>query len=399
MNLKGTLGSPAYRESTLRWLAGLRDPGQVGYRLWSGGPAHLLPTCFALFLRELFCDLPDPEGEEAAELADWLLAFRNSENGTFDGNLPAERLGPRHDEDYLRLQQSHFALQALRLIGRWKSCSLPFIERWSTWEKLTGYFEALDWRDPWRESNKVMFVLYFYEHEFSRTGERRMMELYHAGLDWLRGNQDPRSGLWGISPGKRIYNAVYGAYHFIFFFMHLGLPVPGAAQILKHTRRLRTSEGFFAHARGGGACEDYDCVDLLIKLGGEDDRERLLATAASVLSARNPDGGYAWARSNTGGLEFLLRNWMPELSLKENAGLLLQRLKDLAGGRDFWTYSGLESLHCSRSASDIWSTWFRNLILAEIDDRFLHSGARWGFRRFPSLGWFDSGSSNDRPTA
>ncbi len=383
-SLRACLADPRFRDESLRWLAGLAD-GSGGYRLWQDAPVHPLSTAFAVFLRELHGDLPLPSSAEADNIIERLLSWRDTNSGLFDINLDREALGPRHDREYIALQQSHFALQALRLLGKPVSV-IQLLHRWENPAKLRDYFTALDWRDPWRESNKVMFALYLLEHEYALTGDERWLHLYHTGLDWLREVQDPETGLWGIKPRCRVYNAIYGAYHFIFFFLASGMPVPRGERLLYWTRKLQTSQGFFAHSRGGGACEDFDCVDLLVKLGDTKDEATLLRCASAVIADRNMDGGFCWARKQ-GGLGFVIRNFKPSLSPGENLRLLRGRLLDLAGKRDTWTYSGLESLRCPTDASDIWSTWFRTLILAEIDERVLHSGTRWQWRSFPSLGW------------
>jgi hypothetical protein len=383
--LRTFLAAPQLRRSTLAWAESLRTP--EGYRLWSGSPPHLLATCFAVFLRELLLDLPAPDSPEAATLADGLLASRSGREGLFDRNLDSGRLGPRHDHAYVAEQQTHFALQALRLLGRLEPAPPALLERWNSRQGLHAAFAGLDWRDPWRESNRVMFALYLLEHELARTGDPVFRERIVDGLDWLRETQDADTGCWGLSPARRLYPAVYGAYHYLFFFLHWEGSMPGATRLLDVTRHLQTTEGFFAHTRGGGACEDYDCVDLLVKLGDGGDREGLLRAAQAVWEARNPDGGFPWARPAAAALPFVLGNWIRGVSTRENLRLLVQRLRDVSRRERRWRYSGLAELDCPATASDLWSTWFRLLILAEIDDRWLRSGARWGFRSFPSLGW------------
>ena len=383
--LRASLRDPALRHTTLAWAEGLRTP--EGYRLWSGSPPHLLATCFAVFLRELLQDLPAAGSREAAELSALLLAERDGEDGLFQRNLASGGLGPRHDHAYVAEQQTHFALQSLRLLGRLEPAPPVLLERWSTRQGIHDAFSGLDWRDPWRESNRVMFALYLLEHELARTGDPVFRERIADGLDWLRETQDADTGCWGRDPGRRLYPAVYGAYHYLFFFLPWEGTMPGATRLLDVTRRLQTSEGFFAHTRGGGACEDYDCVDVLVKLGGEEDQGRLLRAAEAVWAARNPDGGFPWARPAAGALAFTLGNWKGGVSPRENLRLLVQRLRDVSRRERRWRYSGLAELDCPATASDLWSTWFRLLILAEIDDRWLRSGARWGFRGFPSLGW------------
>jgi hypothetical protein len=393
--LAAGLADPAFRSSSLAWLEGLRTT--TGYRLWRDAPPHVLSTSFAVFLRELHGALPAADSPESVALADQLLAWRDPASGLFDAGLRTEDLGPRHDRAYVAEQQTHFALQALRLLGRHLPAPPFLLERWSTRDSLHASLDGLDWGDPWRESNRVMFALYLLEHEGTRTGDPLWRERIADGLDWLRLRQDAATGLWGRRPGRQIHAAVYGAYHYLFFFLRWEGAFPRAERLLGHTRGLQTGEGFFAHIRGGGACEDYDCVDVLVKLGGETDRPALLRCAKAVLAARNADGGFPWARPVDGASAFLLGNFKGQLSARENMRLYLQRLLDLMHRQRRWRYSGLATLDCPMAESDIWSTWFRTLILAEIDDLHLHSGTDWGFRSFPSLGWHISSKDLTRP--
>ncbi len=380
--LKATLADPRFGEDILHWLESLKTP--QGYRLWSESPPNLLATSFAVFVRELLGDLP--EGEEADWLAEALLAHRDSASGLFCHDPAARQTGANHDRHYLDLQQTHFALKALRCLGRADGVAMPFLENWKAPGSIRRSFEELDWSNPWLVSNNVMFLLYFLEHALQLGFPGPWRERIDEGLDWLLEHQR-ESGLWGRNAESRVYNAIYGAYHFLFFYLHWRDEMPGAARLLDWTRKLQTPEGFFAHNPGGGACEDYDCVDLLIKLGGEADRGMLLSCAEAVLESRDPKGAFCWARPVHHPLRFALEAFKPSLGLTENRKLFMARLRSILPAGRRWRYSGLKSLECPMSEADVWSTWFRLLILAEIDDHYLDSGREWVFCTFPSLGW------------
>jgi hypothetical protein len=383
------LASPTYRTSTLSWLDRLYDSESGSYALFAGGIRHLLPSCFAIFLRELFDDLPVAGSKQEEKIVNFILQSRDSKSGLFDRNIDLNDLSASHDIEYLKLQQTHFSLQALRIMQKSADVALPFLSQWDTVEKIRHYFDELNWRNPWKVSNNVMFVMCFLEHEYARSKNKTWLDLYAAARDWLVDNQR-ESGLWGEDAEKSVYNSMYGAYHFLFFFLYDSTDFPKAEQLLKWLRPLQTNEGYFAHNRGGGACEDYDCVDLLIKLGNSEDQNALLKTTARLLNDQNSDGAYCWAKKDNNVLRFLFANWKFQLSLKENLRLFVKRTLDVLGSHNTWRYSGLKSLECPTGSSDIWSTWFRNLILAEIDDKFINSGRNWKFRRFPSLGWHKS---------
>ena len=372
-----------YRQETLKWLAGLRS-GQGAYRLWSGGVPHLLPTAFAVFLLELFDALPVCGSAESTAIVEFLLGHRDPDTGLFTHGSSDTPGGRIHDSEYVGMQQTHFALQALKILGMDPLPALPFMDRWATRDGLEKTLAGLDWNNPWLVSNTVMFLYGFYRHEADRKGDAPVGTQWIRS--WLEATQRP-SGLWGNDAERRVYNAIYGAFHFLFFWLGEGLAVPRSGSLLELTKTLQTTEGYFAHTRGGGACEDYDCADLLLKLGAAGGKPVLDRHVARMLQDRNPDGGYCWAKKRPAGPVFLLGNWKPGLCLTENRRLLQQRLLDMLGFNRYWYYSGIRDLKCPTGASDIWSTWFRNLVLAEYDHEFVGSGAGWRFRTFPSMGW------------
>ncbi len=381
-----------HRESTLSWLESLYAGGGR-YRLWSGGEPHLLPTAFAVFLLELFDALPKPGSERCRDLCTALLAQRDPASGLFRLDQQDRAEGRNHDLRYIEWQQTQFALQALRILGDPADCALPFLDPWRGKEGISSWLHSQNWRDPWLASNPVMFLFYFFRHE----AEVLQREQSWQDADELRrqlGELQRSSGLWGEEAERRVYNAVYGAFHYLHFWLVDDLPMPRSVELLRWTRRLQTNEGYFAHHRGGGACEDYDCTDLLIKLGTDEDRRFLDRYLERSLADRNPDGGWCWARKRGSGAGFLLRNFNPGLSLFENRKLFSHRLLDLAGAHRVWYYSGLRNLECPTQASDSWSTWFRNLVLAEYCERFGPRGLGWRFRSFASLGWHQPGNEN-----
>ena len=72
-----------------------------------------------------------------------MLTQRDGPDGLFQRNLSAGSLGPRHDHAYVAEQQTHFALQALRLLGRLEPA--PPVLHLGFYEARTGQLRKL-WR-------------------------------------------------------------------------------------------------------------------------------------------------------------------------------------------------------------------------------------------------------------
>jgi hypothetical protein len=119
---------------------------------------------------------------------------------------------------------------------------------------------------------------------------------------------------------------------------------------------------------------------------------------------RNADGGYCWARRDRFAPSKLLGLARPSLLTVSwqdfcdnardkwnNQKAVLLRPASLR-----WAYSGLESMKIPLSASDLWSTWFRLLGIATIEQTFpdiaKNTSTRWNMRRKPGLGFFQHGA-------
>ncbi len=366
--------------------------------------SNLYSTCFAVLALELLGELPRLDRRWRQQVCAFVSRFQRPSDGLFvDPDILASA-GASHDRIYLCHQQTDFALLALQALGVSPPHPLRVLAKlepqpWSAW------LGSLDWSDPWLASNRVMFVLDFLLHE-GRRGTRDTAAEVTAILDELDARQDPATGLWHRDSAASRLSQMAATYHFLHFYTYLGRRPGFPERIIDATLALQDTDGLFTFFGGGGSCEDLDAVDLLCRclLYTEHRRhevERALARAhAALWENQNRDGGFCWAKRGALSLRKLRHALRPSLlrvSAREavrngrekidNQLALLLRPSSLG-----WAYSGVEAMRIRLGDSDLWSTWFRLLAIAEIELTFPRLAraprTRWTMRRLPGLGFY-----------
>jgi hypothetical protein len=323
-----------------------------------------------------------------------LVAAQNPQTGLFvDPLFSRDDLEPTSPgEDYLVHQTTYFALNALDALGWRPRCSLHFARPFCDMTYLERWLEGLDWSDPWKESNWVMFVAAALYIVWQWEGDGSALRALHHLLDWLDAHQDPETGFWGIQEGASLLDAMAGAYHFLPFYFCLDRPIHFPEPMIDSTLSLQQPDGLFHPDGGGDTCLDVDAVDILVKCSlvtshlGDEVQAALGRAYYGILSNRCPDGGFCRARHRP----------RPPRSWKRRLGEALG-LDGLLGRpyvppEEVWNYSGWQRMPFDIRRSDLWSTWFRSYGLGVIGARypgeFPHE-VEWRFRQIPGLGWHD----------
>lgn len=383
--------------------------GDGRFRFSPEGPiANLYSTCFAVLGLDLVGGLSTWPGEEQAKVIHFLQGRQTPDDGLFrDPDLTPAK-GAKHNLSYVEHQQTDFALMALGALGAKPRHELRFLQ--DLLRNAPGpWLDSLDWRDPWRESNRVMFLLNFLLFEADRgvpLARTRVDQI----LNWLDAHQDPGTGLWNLGHRVSLVNQMAGAYHFLLFYTYLGRRPNHMKRIIDVCLRIQDHDGLFTHAGGGGSCEDLDAIDLLCRCWlatQHRTREvgRALGRAHQALGrSQNVDGGFCWAKRNRFAPSKLLRLFRPSLLTAswqdfcdnardkwDNQRAVLLRPTSLT-----WSYSGLASMTIPLSSSDLWSTWFRLLAIATIEQTFPNLASNtsppWNMRKTPGLGFFHHGT-------
>jgi hypothetical protein len=389
------LGSSLLRDQVLLWVRECQRDGTEG-PVYVLSPAASEPTalslCFAILTAEIYDALPDSQREGWQQM---LQAIQDPSTGLFvDPLLSADDLEPGSPGiDYLLYQTTYFALHALDALGCRARYPLHFIAPFYDVAFLETWLEGLDWSNPWKESNWVMFIASALYLAWEGENDQSALFALNHLLDWLNLRQDPKTGFWGLQDGAALLDAMAGAYHFLPFYFCLDRSVHYPDQMIESTLALQQPDGLFHPDGGGDTCLDVDAVDILVKCSlvtphlASKVRAALDQAYYGLLDNQSADGGFCRARHRP----------LPPKSWKRRFGEAfgLDRLlrKPYSPPREIWHYSGWEKMPFDVHQGDLWSTWFRSYGLALISSRYpkeFPSDGRWRFRRVPALGWHDA---------
>ncbi|MFC1781362.1 hypothetical protein ACFLZ8_03770 [Planctomycetota bacterium] len=360
-------------------------------RYTADGEPGFLPTCFAVLSEETLGTLSKWDEEIRQKVVDTICTQHDQESGIFGLKLvKAEDItcGPLCDLRYVQYQLTYFALSALNALNARPRYSLKFARRFLNQKYALGWIEAGPWHDPWNHSNRIMFLLSFLIHLGENERLDEAWDVYDAVISDLLKRQSPETGLWHGFGQCSLHYLVYAAYHFFPFMFWRGILPPFADKIIDSVLSIQHSDGLFGHLPGGGACEDLDAIDILVKFSlVSDHRSRevkstLIQAFDRILQLQKPDGGFPNYLDN--------RNKSFRRRIGEH--LLLDRILNRPYRPQFVYYSGWRAVGAAKGESDMWAAWFRSLALCLIVSRYpelgvLQKGTR--FHRLPCLGWHD----------
>ncbi|RJP56602.1 MAG: hypothetical protein C4541_12130 [Candidatus Auribacter fodinae] len=388
------------RESLYQWIIQQQRKNGFAFTAHHAEP-DLLSTCFAVLALQTINKLQETKCTEA--LKQYILNHQ-IKNGTFiDERI--FKTAPASQQEYLAHQATDFALMALQALRAETELKYPllFLQPFHSDKFLIQWFNSLNWNSIWGISNNIMFVLnfLFFEQRCFDTDNRSYISLIFDELDK---RQDPQTGYWIQNDKRNLLFEMAGAYHFYIHYVFADRPIAYMDKIIDSTLMLISDDGLFHPQGGGGACEDLDAIDILVKLSClnpyryEDIKTALTRAHQRIYENRNPDGGFCWAKRDPFSALKLLA-----IPLKWNASLdigtqldfkkriLLNQIRQLTGTTSSWKYSCCEGLQTSISTSDMWSAWFRPLALALIEWRYpeLYPDccSKWQLRSNPGLGW------------
>jgi hypothetical protein len=391
------------RNETLCWLETLKI-GEGRYRVSTSGGDSLFTSCAAVFIRGLLDDLKHLTREQIKKWIEYLQGMQDSRTGYFSDHRMKKQgdFEGIWESEYVREEATMFCVMALSALGAEPLHKLIFLKQWNNTELLLGYVKKLDWREPWYQSNKVMFRLSLLVDDFERNGSPESRDSAVSLLDWLDSWQDPETGLWGTNKGASVYHGVFTAFHFMFFYFYLNREVHYADKLIDSALSIQNrKDGLFSPHGAGGACPDIDAVDILVKCSmvtdyRRDDIGKALGNAFQGLwKNRNKDDGFCWSRTRP----FTPLEWIRSIpnilnETSRSRGLyteLIHIAKTHFTPRGYKIhYSGLDYLSYYSSESDIFSTWFRLLTMALIDARYparFIKDLSWKFPQKAGLGW------------
>jgi hypothetical protein len=357
----------SFRAAVIRFVQA-RSTGVPGeYTMGPGGQVTLYASCFAAMTQHYLNGLQDLSAEEKQAWAAYLINWQDADTGLFPGPeiTQGQLTSPKHDQEHLAMHLAAHVLPALHLLGGRPKYPLKAAHRFLDRSYLLDWLNRRDWKDAWLEGNNLLFVGQFlaYLRDYEQRPEAGLaLDLY---FDWLDAQQDPSTGLWGTNGLCSNFAAMCGGYHQLIVYNYCRRPVHYKEALLDATLALQHEDGGFAPRGGGGACEDVDAVDILVKMyeqtdyRHEDVRQALRRALKSILQKHLRDGGFVY-------------RW----------------------GRPF-VHMGMTRTATPANTSNLFATWFRvhtiALICQVLQDEPL-AGLDWQFNTICSMGWHQASS-------
>jgi hypothetical protein len=379
-----TAGIQQARERYGRFIAACS--AEDGFRLTPRAEPTPYALCFALFGLHLLRDRRAIDANRDR----WDRALRDNLRA-FHAQRRASVADLSLDKPFLQLLT--FTLSALSILETLPRDPLPEFILPLLPDDVEAALRRQDvHRGVARSGNQAMFLGILLLHAGRHLGRdtaaqvSRWVQFHLATMN--------RFGFWGDdrSMSHLQFQNGYHQYELLEYLHADGVPWDAAADAVA---TLADAEGHFAPYPGGGGCYDYDAVFILTGAEGAARRHAssLRATASSLLSEQNADGGFCESRRiRPRSLDNLARSWRHVLGARGAARSerLRQALTLLRHRHDRM------QTHWSRYSrewgeSDLWDSWFRMLTLARIECAFEPSHAqRWGFIKFPGIGYHPS---------
>lgn len=384
------------REKSARFFISLWDEKTGGFRFTAEQPATLMATSYALLGLEFTQSLEQLSTLQKETAINYLMANAGSDGSFTDPLFDIKNtLSDRHDLAYFQEETTTICQQALDAL----SAPPPPLRDWDSDHRLkdgvTAYFDSLSWRDPWMDSNPVMFLLSQLCHDADRHDRPELLNHVDAALDWLDAHQSPATGLWQGPHEVSLVNAMAATFHFTFFYLYRGRPLKFVERIIDSCLSLQRSHGLFSEGNViGQTCLDYDAIDLLAKASTvtayrRADIQQCMASAyQSLLGLQSTeDGGFADSK------EKLKPRQGRKIKLLKTLGLSKLSSPTVRVPAEGTYHVCWEYLSCEKSQSNAFSTWFRMLGLClaqQVVSMEDYNRGVFQFRRLPFLGYHNS---------
>jgi len=313
----------------------------------------VLSTDFAVSALNLLlgCDVLNAEKDKIIE---YLKKSVNDNILIVDKKFDILDTSGNHKEDYIKLQSTFFTLIALDILGV-KFDNLLFIEKYFEEDVLTDWFDNLDWSRFWYESNKIMFMMYFfsyiifYGNDNNKNQAKKCIEIC---FDVLNKKQDKNTGYWGTNlNGNNLVDGAFGAAHIFLFYDYFKKEIQYKKKIIDSTLTLHSENGFFGDE--GGACEDYDLIEIYLRVLKQTDYkkseiiEELKKIRNEIINSQNKDGGFSY------------KFYKPKS--------VFEKIFKSKSKKVTYKYSSWNKMETPVYFSDLWGTYFRSLSLVALD--------------------------------
>jgi glycosyltransferase involved in cell wall biosynthesis len=207
-----------------------------------------------------------------------------------------------HDREHLVLHSTCTLLPFCQDMGI-ELKPLVAAHRFLDREYLADWCIRRDWKNAWFEGNNILFIGQLLLYLRDVEGHPKALAALDQWFAWLDREMDSASSLWGPKDRCNDAAAVYGGYHQMLVYWHEDHPLRNIQGLVDTVLSLQHLDGGFNLQGNAGACEDVDCVDMLVHCYKRQDYKRaeircaLRRCADHILTTQNPDGGFPYKRN------------------------------------------------------------------------------------------------------
>lgn len=319
-----------------------------GYKFSQYSNQTILSTSFVVLTKHLLQE----EVENKEEVIRYLLSTQNDEGFFVDLNYKYHE-HPEHNPSYVLPQFTFFSLLALDILGE-KKVKLSFMESLDINELDLILNKSLE-KNFWATSNQLMFLMYFITYSLKYLDIDK--DKYHSYIEhifrFLNKNQNIENGFWGCDKTtESIYAKAYGGAHIYLFYDYFNKEIPNVHKIIDNCLLMHSSNGLIQTVEGG-ACEDYDIIEIYYRCLKQTDHRKseiivnLMKMKRTLLKDMKADKSFSYkVCSKNNFYKFF------------NSNLKKQTYK----------YSSWDYMETPIYYSDTWGTFFRYLGLKMIDN-------------------------------
>lgn len=357
-------------EKAKRFLSTVYSNSENGFFFSPKGYSTILSDSFGIQLAFL---LRCQDRFDTGKISEKIIKQQSRETGFFwDQNFDREHGSEYYEPEYYPWLFTYFATIALDMTGEHLAHPFHFLGPLKNRETIRNWIRQRMKERFWHASNKIMFLLFFLIYEQTRKGANNT-EFINDIFNHLDYYQNQNTGFWGNGD---LADSMFGAAHIYLFYNYHEREINFQEQIIENTISLQNEFGLFGF-KYGGACEDYDAIEILCQLqkviGYQNKKIDVSCDKLyqAILKNQHLDGGFSYRIDNRDVLRRLKKRY---INKKED-----------------WRYGDWEKMKAgSFFESDLWSTYFRMLTLAKIHTmkNFSSGSSRYQFYTLPGWGYF-----------
>lgn len=355
--------------AVLEYSRSLFNDTEGGFRFLNDGSLTILSTSFGVQLNFLLGSLAD---YPTYKISTTLKKQQYTKTGLFIDKHFDIKQTEKFEEEYILWQFTYFATIALDMLGESPPSPFDFLTDLKNRESLEKWLNKQDFKNFWYTSNKIMFLFYFLSYEQERLNVDNSESIDYL-FTFLQSEQDANTGFWGTQRGASQQNGMFGAAHIYLYYDFYGREINYRHKIVDNVIGLRNSYGLFG-SKFGGACEDYNAIEILSVLTKHSDYKydlikKVVDKIYNIIQKnQNKDGGFSYCIDTRS---------------------ISQGLKDRVTRKKYsYSYSGWRRMRSNCFKSDLWATYFRVLTIGKIERMLgIGNGDKYKFYSLPGWGY------------